>query len=213
MKIAIVDYGTGNLYSLSNAFTFCRMPAEITNDCRVLEAADVLVLPGVGAFGNCIQVLREMKIDRVLRDAVDAGKPMLGICLGMQLLMETSEEFGFHTGLGLVKGDIRYFRNFDAFEQKEKVPLIGWKEIEISNPDPLLKDLPGRDMYFVHSLCVHTRNPKNTVATASYGNVEFSAVVKRGRVYGCQFHPEKSSENGLQIIRNFIDMCKRSEYE
>jgi len=207
MKVCIVDYGTGNLYSLANAFRVCGQPSEITPDPEILVGADVLVLPGVGAFGDCIRRLQEKGIDRVIIGAAEQGKPILGICIGMQLLMDSSEEFGLHPGLGLIPGYVRSFRSFPEFNQSEKVPLIGWNDIHLRGDAPLLTGKEGTDMYFINGYCVVTKHPDHTLAFAQYGGVTFSAAVQNGNVYGCQFHPEKSSTDGLSIICNFLAAC------
>jgi glutamine amidotransferase len=206
MKIAIVDYGLGNLFSLSNAFQHCGQKTFISNDPGKILDANALILPGVGAFSEGIERLRKLSLDRTIAKFAEQNKFILGICLGMQLLMDTSEEFGSHRGLGLIEGEVQSFVSFKNFNMKEKTLHVGWNDLEITKKCDLLNDLGEEGMYFIHSFCVNTRNRENTVAIAQYGGVDFSAVIRKENIYGCQFHPEKSAENGLKILRNFLEM-------
>ena len=208
MIIAVVDYGLGNLYSLSSSFAHCGKEVIVTNDLQQLSESDALVLPGVGAFSDGMSKLQLLGIDKVLRSHASKGKLILGICLGMQLLLESSEEFGQHEGLGLIKGHTKYFQRINGFEKDTRVPHIGWNEIEITRETPLSADVNHRDMYFAHSLCAVTTNIDDTLAISSYGNIKFASVIGQGSVFGCQFHPEKSSINGIKIIQNFINMVR-----
>jgi glutamine amidotransferase len=208
MIIAVVDYGLGNLYSLSNAFAHCGKEVIVTNDLQQLSESDALVLPGVGAFSNGMSKLQSLGIDKVLSSHALKDKLILGICLGTQLLLESSEEFGQHEGLGLIKGHVKYFQRINGFEKNTRVPHIGWNEIEITRETPLSADVNHRDMYFAHSLCAVTTHIDDTLAISSYGNIKFASVIGQGSVFGCQFHPEKSSINGIKIIQNFINMVR-----
>ena len=208
MIIAVVDYGLGNLYSLSSSFAHCGKEVIVTNDLQQLSESDALVLPGVGAFSNGMSKLQSLGIDKVLSSHALKDKLILGICLGTQLLLESSEEFGQHEGLGLIKGHTKYFQRINGFEKDTRVPHIGWNEIEITRETPLSADVNHRDMYFAHSLCAVTTNIDDTLAISSYGNIKFASVIGQGSVLGCQFHPEKSSVNGIMIIQNFINMVR-----
>ncbi len=208
MIIAVVDYGLGNLYSLSNAFAHCGKEVIVTNNLQQLSESDALVLPGVGAFSDGMSKLQSLGIDKVLSSHALRDKLILGICLGMQLLLESSEEFGQHEGLGLIKGHVKYFHNMEKFKEDTKVPHIGWNEIGITRETPLTADVNHRDMYFAHSLCAVTTNAEDTLATVTYGSIKFATIIGHGSVFGCKFHPEKCSKNGLNIIKNFIDMVK-----
>ena len=193
---AIVDYGVGNLKSVTNALRYVGVSNQITGEAAVLERADAILLPGVGAFPDAAERLRESGLDRVLLE--QAGrKPLLGICLGMQLLFERGEEVRDCEGLGLVSGCIR------KIETAEKLPHIGWNQLAFPNDSPLFAGVEaGSCVYFVHSFCGVETRPEQVIATTDYGATVVAAV-QNGNVYGCQFHPEKSGETGLQILKNF----------
>lgn len=193
---AIVDYGVGNLKSVTNAMDYLGLKTCITSDPNELERADAIILPGVGAFPDAADRLRASGLDRLLcREA--QRKPILGICLGMQLLFERGEEVRNCDGLGLVSGSVR------KIETGLKLPHIGWNSLTFPNPSPLFAGLEeGSYVYFVHSFCGVASDPSQIIAQTDYG-VPVVAAVNHGNVYGCQFHPEKSGEVGLQILRNF----------
>ena len=193
---AIVDYGVGNLKSVTNAMDYLGLSTRITSDPRELELADAIILPGVGAFPDAADKLRLTDLDRVLTAQAEQ-KPILGICLGMQLLLDRGEEVRECAGLGLVPGRVR------RIETGLKLPHIGWNSLSFPNPSPLLAGVEeGSYVYFVHSFCAVADDPATVIAQTDYG-VPVTAAVQRGNVYGCQFHPEKSGEVGLQILRNF----------
>ena len=199
--IAIIDYGVGNLFSLQSSLRMIGEETVVTADLQVLSAADRLILPGVGAFGDARQKLEDAGLDGVIRAQAAGGKPLLGICLGMQLLFERSFEFGEHEGLGLIPGDVVDMT--PLIGPGLKVPHIGWNALQIKKPaHPLLAGVRKGDcVYFVHSFCA-TRCDESVIATAEYG-APLTAAVARGNVLGCQFHPEKSGEVGLRILRAF----------
>ncbi len=208
MNIIAVDYGLGNLFSLYNAFDFCGTTLTISSAKDELLRADALVLPGVGAFGDGMTRLRKGGLDSIVIELARRGTPVLGICLGMQLLLEKSEEFGSHSGLGLISGEVKSFLNLEGFDRKCKVPHIGWNRIAVKPEAPLLDGLDGKGMYFIHSFCAVPVDQGDIAATAHYGGIEFCAVIRRGNLFGCQFHPEKSAEAGLHLIMNFIDIVR-----
>ena len=193
---AIVDYGVGNLKSVTNALCYVGVSTQVTGEAAVLERADAILLPGVGAFPDAAERLRESGLDRVLLE--QAGrKPLLGICLGMQLLFERGEEVRDCDGLGLVSGCIR------KIETAETLPHSGWNQLAFPNDSPLFAGVEeGSCVYFVHSFCGVETRPEQVIATTDYGATVVAAV-QNGNVYGCQFHPEKSGETGLQILKNF----------
>lgn len=199
--IAIIDYGVGNLFSLQSSLRMIGEETVVTAEPQVLSAADRLILPGVGAFGDAREKLAGAGLDGVICTQAAAGKPLLGICLGMQLLFERSFEFGEHEGLGLIPGDVVDMT--PLIGPGLKVPHIGWNALDVKSPaHPLLRDVREGDcVYFVHSFCA-TRCEESVIATAEYG-APLTAAVARGNVLGCQFHPEKSGEVGLCILRAF----------
>jgi imidazole glycerol-phosphate synthase subunit HisH len=195
--IAIVDYGMGNLRSVQKALERVGASAVVTRDPAVLEAARGLVLPGVGAFGDAMVNLRLQRLLAPVLDHAESGKPLLGICLGMQLLFDQSEEMGHHPGLGLLPGRVVRFPAGDL-----KVPHVGWNQLRQVQPG-LLDGIPeGGYAYFVHSYYTTPEEPADVLATTHYG-LEFASVVGRGRIWGAQFHPEKSQEVGLRLLANF----------
>ena len=198
---AIVDYGVGNLKSIANALGYLGLSSEITGQSDGLERADALILPGVGAFPDAADKLRATGLDRVVI-AQAARKPVLGICLGMQLLFDRGEEVRPCEGLGLVGGTV------EKIATDRKLPHIGWNSLTFPNPSPLFRGVePGSYVYFVHTFCALPADPADVLAVTDYG-VPVTAAVGRGNVYGCQFHPEKSGEVGLQILRNFGELSK-----
>ncbi len=200
--IAIVDYGVGNLFSLKSSFAAVGVEAVVTADEAVLRAADKIVLPGVGAFGDAAEKLRKSGLDRLLVELTNNGKPLLGICLGMQLLFDVSYEYGEHRGLGLIHGAIRPIA--DVIPETLKIPHIGWNALTFKRPHPLFRYLHEGDfVYFVHSFYA-TDCDDAVIATAEYG-APLTAAVAKGNVYGCQFHPEKSGTVGLNILRAFCE--------
>ncbi|GFO97637.1 imidazole glycerol phosphate synthase subunit HisH [groundwater metagenome] len=199
MKIVIIDYGLGNLRSIEKALQYVGAEVDISNDPSSIDRADALILPGVGAFRDAMMHFSTLK--RVVKDAVNDGKPLLGICLGMQMLASESEEGGMHRGIDIIPG--RVIR-FPASELK--VPHMGWNSLIIRKDIPLLKNVQdGSFVYFVHSYYVST-DDKNEVALCDYG-LEFPAVItnEAGNVLGTQFHPEKSGATGLRMLRNFVE--------
>lgn len=205
--VAIVDYGVGNLFSLKSSFARVGAEVTVTGDPAVLYAADRIVLPGVGAFGDAAEKLRATGLDKLLISEARRGKPLLGICLGMQLLFDRSFEYGEHPGLGLVPGSIRPIS--DVIPKDLKIPHIGWNALhfpagrEIS---PIFKDIHENDcVYFVHSYYGADCGDCLT-ATAEYG-AELTAAVQNGNVYGTQFHPEKSGNVGLSILKAFCEVA------
>ena len=200
--IAIIDYGVGNLFSLKSTFSMLGADAVVTGDPDVIRSADRLILPGVGAFEDAIKKLRESGLDTLILDEAESGKPILGICLGMQLLFEKSYEYGEHTGLGLIKGSIKPIR--DVVPQSAMIPHIGWNALKFTKPSPLFKYLKeGDHVYFVHSY-YGADCEDSVIATTDY-YYPITAAVERGNVMGTQFHPEKSGEVGLLILKAFCE--------
>jgi glutamine amidotransferase len=196
-RIAIADYGIGNLGSVTKAFRLAGAQVRLTGDPGELRGADALVLPGDGAFGATMAEVERRGLVPVLRETAAAGKPLLGICIGMQLLFEESEEHGLHRGLGFLPGRVR------RFEGELPVPHMGWNELHARRPHPILDGVPeGSYVYFVHSY--YCDAPEDVViASSDYGR-EFAAVVGRGSVLGVQFHPEKSQQVGLRMVASFV---------
>ena len=201
--IAVVDYGVGNLFSLVSSLNAVGADAVVTGDAEVLRRADKIILPGVGAFGDAAAKLRATGLDKVIIEEAKAGKPLLGICLGMQLLLERSFEYGEHEGLGLIEGEIVPISS--VIPSDLKIPHIGWNALKFTeNKSPLFKYInEGDHVYFVHSF-YGANCEKNTVAVSEYG-AELTAAVANGNVMGCQFHPEKSGTVGLNILRAFCE--------
>ncbi|MBR5571839.1 MAG: imidazole glycerol phosphate synthase subunit HisH [Oscillospiraceae bacterium] len=201
--IAIVDYGVGNLFSLQSSLKMIGAEAVVTGEAAVMAAADRIILPGVGAFGDAAAKLRAGGMDKaVIREAA-AGKPLLGICLGMQLLFDKSYEYGQHEGLGLIRGSIIGMEG--TIPPELKIPHIGWNALHLVGEHPLWKYIKNGDfVYFVHSF-YGTDCAESVIATAEYGR-ELTAAVAQGNVMGCQFHPEKSGEVGLNILKAFCEM-------
>ena len=201
--IGIVDYGMGNVRSLYNALTWIGCEARVTCNPAELREAERLILPGVGAFGDAMTAIRARGLDSILDAEVRrGGKPMLGICLGMQLLARTSEEHGNHDGLGWIDATVERFK----LPPPAKVPHIGWNEIEFGDGEPLFRGLKPRErnFYFAHSFHMKCRDPRDVIADCAYG-VRFTAAVRRGNIAATQFHPEKSQDNGVRVLRNFLE--------
>ncbi|MEE1074122.1 MAG: imidazole glycerol phosphate synthase subunit HisH [Acutalibacteraceae bacterium] len=201
--IAIIDYGVGNLFSLVSSFKAIGADTVITGDTETIKKADKLILPGVGAFGDAIKKLRETSLDKVLIEQAKNGKPVMGICLGMQMLFEKSYEYGEHKGLGLLKGEVVSMEN--RLPENLKIPHIGWNALIFKKENPLFKYINNGDcVYFVHSYYAEGCE-SSLLATAEYGK-ELTAAVAKGNIYGCQFHPEKSGNVGLNILKAFCEM-------
>jgi len=195
--LAIIDYGVGNLRSVEKAFTATGCEAVVSSDERVLRSAERLVLPGVGAFGSCMKALRQRGFDSLVKERAAAGTPLLGICVGMQMSFELSEEFGTTEGLGLLPGRVR------RFETDLVVPQVGWNRIRQKQKHALFEGVAdGSFCYFVHSFHCEPRNADSIVGETEYG-VKYASVVARNNICGVQFHPEKSQHVGLQMLRNF----------
>ena len=203
--IAIVDYGVGNLFSLRSSLLALGQPAEVTGDSEVIRSADRVILPGVGAFGDAADKLRASGLDRAVCEAADSGKPLLGICLGMQLLFEKGYEFGEHDGLGLLKGSIIPMQGM--IPEGLKIPQMGWNALIKKREHFLLRDVREGDcVYFVHSFYAADCED-SLVAVCDYGR-EITALAARDNVMGCQFHPEKSGPVGLSILKAFCEVSQ-----
>lgn len=201
--IAIVDYGVGNLFSLVSSFRAIGVEAKLTSDRREIEQADKILLPGVGAFEDASKKLFASGLAEVVAAEAKKGKPILGICLGMQLLFEKSYEYGEYAGLGLIKGEIRPIA--DVVPKGYKIPHIGWNKLDFTKKNELFRYLVGGNyVYFVHSYYA-ANCEDNVIATTEYGGILTAAVANKN-VYGCQFHPEKSGEVGLKILKAFAEI-------
>ena len=201
--VAIVDYGVGNLFSLECSLNAIGAEVTVTADPEVLRSADQVLLPGVGAFGDAAEKLRATGLDRVLKELAAAGKPLLGICLGMQLLFEKGYEYGEHEGLGLIPGKVVPMEGVIPGELK--IPHIGWNALKFKQSSPLFSDIRDGDcVYFVHSFYAADCD-EAVIATAEYG-AELTAAVASKNVFGCQFHPEKSGSVGLAILKAFTQL-------
>lgn len=200
--VAVIDYGVGNLFSLLSSLKAIGADAVITNDVDTIKNADRIILPGVGAFEDAAKKLFESGLNEVIIEEAKNGKPLMGICLGMQLLFERSFEYGEHKGLGLIKGDILGFEG--KIDKSLKIPQIGWNALKFDKKDcPLWKYIKEGDyVYFVHSYFAELSAA--TASSSEYG-IEFTAAVSDGNIYGCQFHPEKSGDVGLNILRGFCE--------
>jgi len=202
--IAIVDYGVGNLFSLSSSLKALGLSAEVTGDGEKLRAAERIILPGVGAFGDAKAKLEATGLVPVLQEEAQR-KPLLGICLGMQLLFDRSFEYGAHSGLGLVPGQVVALRN-DLTDKTLKVPHMGWNSLQIQKSDPLFRYFRnGEYVYYVHSFYAKDC-AASTLGTSQYGNVAVTGVVRNGYVWGTQFHPEKSGDAGLRLLKAFAEL-------
>ncbi len=202
--IAVIDYGIGNLHSAQKSLETCGADARLTADPALIASADGVVLPGVGAFGACMNALRERKLEQPTLDAVESGRPFLGICVGMQMLFTTSQENPEAHGLGVIPGEVQWIpRTGDL-----KIPQMQWNRLDITAPDdPMLSDLGDEAwLYFVHSLHGVPTDPSMVTATVEYG-ITVNAAFRNGNVFAAQFHPEKSSRPGLAMLTNFVKEC------
>lgn len=201
--ISIIDYGVGNLFSLRSSLRAIGIDADYTGNSAEIRKADKLILPGVGAFRDAREALRSTGLDRVVQEEAGKGKPLMGICLGMQMLFDRSYEYGEYEGLGLIPGEIVPMEG--RIPKDLPIPHIGWNELMLKQPSPLMKNTANGDyVYFVHSYYAETP-AEYVIATTDYG-VEMTAAVQKDNVYGCQFHPEKSSEVGLSILKAFCEL-------
>lgn len=202
--IAILDYGMGNIHSVQKAIESLGAKTQVTNKPSDIEGADKVVLPGVGAFCDAMAELKKQKLDSALKKHIKNKKVFLGICLGMQILFEASQEADKIKGLGILKGQVKRFEN----KNNIKIPHMGWNQLKkVTSGCPLLKDVPDNSyVYFCHSYYPDPKDGSVIAATTDYG-IDFASVICRENVYGIQFHPEKSQETGLQILKNFITLC------
>ncbi len=207
-KIGLIDYGMGNLFSVQQAFKRVNQPLELISNINAIKFCDALILPGVGSFDPAMTNLKKTDLIPSIIDWVNNGKPLLGICLGLQLLFESSDE-GNLKGLGVIKGKIRKLPD----EKGERIPHIGWAPIYKTNNCPILENFPDSNwMYFVHSYSACPLEQKNTVATTKYGKTYFSSIVWHKNTGACQFHPEKSGIVGQKLIFNWINWLKKTKF-
>jgi imidazole glycerol-phosphate synthase subunit HisH len=198
-RVCILDYGSGNVRSVANLFQFLKIDHAVSNDESDIKSASHLVLPGVGAFGEAMRLIRErIPLNVVSSEVFNANKPFLGICVGMQVLAETGEEFGIHRGLGWINGKVRKFNDYGL-----PIPHIGWNEVSSTRSDSLLGEHAKLDFYFVHSYIFDAAEQVSIEATTKYGE-EFPSVVRRENIVGVQFHPEKSQKAGMLLLTNFL---------
>ena len=200
--IAIIDYGAGNLFSVKNALDFLQKESTITEDVQEIRKADAMILPGVGAFGDAMSKIRQYNLEEVIHEVVEKGTPFLGICLGLQLLFERSDEAPGVEGLGVLKGDILKLPDKEGY----KIPHMGWNSLDFPREGRLFKGLGEHPyVYFVHSYYLKAAEEEIVTATADY-TTTIHASVEKDNVFACQFHPEKSSDVGLQILKNFVEL-------
>ncbi len=220
VKAAVVDYGMGNLFNIRRTCEHVGMEVVVTPLKEEILGADVVILPGVGAFGDAMATLCRLDLVEVLRDVASADKPLIGICLGMQLLMSESSEFGAHEGLGIIEGSVVRFENPQERDRVLKVPQVQWNRIlhgsgghregDPWTDTPLAGLAEGEFMYFAHSFCVRPTDPSVILSISRYGDVEFCSALRRRRIFACQFHPERSGSAGLQVYRNVAGGVSRA---
>lgn len=202
-----MDYGLGNIFSIDQAFKYLGCQTIVTDDHDQIRAADYLILPGVGAFGEAMRILNEKNLNAALTGFIASGRPLLGICLGMQILLSESEELGIHQGLNFIEGSVKRISESRLDEDHYKVPHVAWGSIEgfSDNGSNLLTDISEDDyFYFVHSFAACPDNEEEVLGKTRYGHHSFCSVVNRDNIFGCQFHPEKSGEVGLKILDNYL---------
>jgi glutamine amidotransferase len=218
-SVAIVDYGLGNLFSVRQACDHTGMRGFLTSTAEEIMSADVVILPGIGAFGDAMEALGRLDLVEPLREVAASGKPLVGICLGLQLLMEESHEFGLHKGLGILQGDVVFFDGPAESGRPLKVPQVGWNRIfrpatEGASPADVWENSPlqgladGEFMYFVHSFYVRPIDSSLVLSSSRYGDVQFCSSLEAGNIFACQFHPEKSGPEGLRIYRSVASTVK-----
>jgi glutamine amidotransferase len=208
-KYILIDYGSNNLFSVKRMLNSLGIKVDISSDPDVIIKADKIILPGVGAFAMAMEKLQSLHIDDAIKEVVSSGKPLLGICLGMQLLFSESEEFGLHKGLDVIPGKVKRFRDPEP-GKLFKIPQMNWnaispKEDRSWNNSLLHKINPGSSFYFVHSFVCEPDSKETFIAETHYGRNHFCSVANKDNTWGCQFHPEKSSLNGIQLFKNFIE--------
>ena len=208
-KITIIDYGCGNILNLARAIKFIGYEVDITHDKNKIINSSYVILPGVGAFGNAMKQIEKYNLHNTILEYAKSNKPLLGICLGMQILLTVSYEFGVHKGLDLIEGKVIKISN--EKNKEIKIPHMGWNEIYPNNnkkewKNKILKNSSiGKSFYFVHSFVCITKDYDSTIAVCNYSDISIPAVIATGNVYGCQFHPEKSADNGLAVLKNFCE--------
>jgi glutamine amidotransferase len=208
-EVVVIDYGLGNLHSVQRGLEHCGASVTITSDPVRILAAPRVVLPGVGAFGNAMQEFERLGLVEVVRSFAASGKPLLGICLGMQMLLDESEEFGTHRGLSIIPGRVVSLPGTTVDGASQKIPHIGWSALLPAHAQSDWQDSalagrqPGDAVYFVHSFMAQPQDPADRLADCLFGGHRVAAVIRRGQVIGCQFHPEKSGKVGLAILRGF----------
>lgn len=219
-RVAIVDYGMGNLFSVRQACEHVGLNVGITSSRDEILNADAVILPGIGAFGDAMATLSRLDLVEVLRDVAVSGKPLIGVCLGLQLLMTESLEFGLHKGLGIIEGQVVKFDNPAEGERRLKVPQVGWNSVhqvrregnnvaEAWADSPLAEIKDGEFMYFVHSYIVRPADENVTLSVSRYGQTEFCSSIHSQNIFACQFHPERSGSEGLKIYRNLASHIER----
>ncbi len=200
--IAVIDYGVGNIGSVLKAFEYLDISVTLTADKKEIKEADGLILPGVGAFESGIKKLEENNLIDLIKKEAKEGKPLLGICLGLQLLFSESEESPGVNGLDLINGKVKKFKK----DEVEKIPHMGWNNLKEIKSEPLLENIKSpRDFYFIHSYYVEVENKNLIIAGTNYGNRKFASLVRKNNIWGIQPHPEKSSQKGLQLLKNFSE--------
>lgn len=209
---AIVDYGMGNIFSIKNACQYAGLDCVVTSEKEAIFRSAAVILPGVGAFGEAVKNLKKLDLMHLIKDIVGQGKLFLGICLGMQLLMSESEEFGIHKGLDIVKGRVVKFTSHKI--KKIKIPHIGWNKVffckQNNAPGSILNDINnGEFMYFIHSYFTEPSESGDIITTTDYSGIKYCSGLKKGNIYAFQFHPERSGLEGIKIYRNFKDIINR----
>lgn len=211
--ITVVDYGRGNLFSVRQALEKCGASVILASTPEEIISADRLVLPGVGAFADGMHGLRELGLVDSIRSLADTGRPFLGICLGMQMMLDIGFEFGEYEGLGILPGSVSRILDTDTAGNPLKIPHIGWESLHQNSVmengwrSTILEGITENDkFYFVHSFAANPKSAQNLLATCQYGGREISAVIRENNLYGCQFHPEKSSSSGLKVLNNFVNL-------
>lgn len=214
IKIAIIDYEAGNLYSVQHACSFLGFESKITSDKQEIMSSDGAILPGVGAFGEAMENLKKLDLVSTIKEFVKSGRPFMGVCLGLQLLFTQSEEFGLHQGLNLIEGEVKRFPNVNSSGQSVKVPQIGWNQIYSRdknkwNNSPLQGIADGEFMYFVHSFYVTPKDKNDILSETDYEGIKYCSSVCRDNIFASQFHPEKSAQEGIKIYNAWGELVRK----